>query len=155
MKPYTEKESVLSFGVERRDMDVSLGVLLESGMEFTHEYDFGTTPELSLRVADLGYGDAGDERIQDHGYRAIRILARNESPEIECEACAGPRSERLHRAPLQTGGEAWLCGDCTAAHSTGDVGTARTVFGRLPVGWWVLGAVVLHRNVGTGIQRDD
>ena len=118
--PFTEEDSMLGVGVERRDMDVSLGELLEGGMKFTHEYDFGTTTELSLRVADLGYGDTGAEGTQDHGYRAIRMLARNEPPEIECEACGAPATSVCTEHLYMQAGNAWLCADCTAAHACDD-----------------------------------
>lgn len=120
VKPYTEEESMLGFGVERRDMDISLGELLEGGLEFTHEYDFGTTTELSLRVADLGYGDTGDEGLQDHGYGAIRVLARNEPPEIKCETCGAPATSVCTEHLYRQESEAWLCEDCTAAHEWDD-----------------------------------
>lgn len=118
--PFTEEESMLGFGVERRDMDISLGGLLESGMEFTHEYDFGTTTELSLRVVDLGYPDTEDEHAQDHGNRAIRILARNEPPDIECEACGAPATSVCTEHLYMQAGNAWLCADCTPAHECDD-----------------------------------
>lgn len=114
--PFTEEESVLNVGVERRDMDVPLRALLEGGMEVTHEYDFGTTTELSIRVADLGYGDTGDEHTQDHGYRTIHLLARNESPEIECEACGAPATSVCTEHLSMREDEAWFCEDCTADH---------------------------------------
>lgn len=120
VKPYTEEESMLGFAVERRDMDISLGELLEGGLEFTHEYDFGTTTELSLRVADLGYGDTGDDGLQDHGYGAIRVLARNEPPEIKCETCGTPATSVCTEHLYRQESEAWLCEDCTAAHECDD-----------------------------------
>ena len=54
------------------DMDVALGEVLSPGIKFTHEYDFGTTTELSLRVVS--------EREGDLGGKSIRVLARNEAP---------------------------------------------------------------------------
>lgn len=118
-KPFTE-EVMPGFGVERRDMDVPLGAVLEGGMEFTYEYDFGTTTELSLRVADLGYGGTGDEHTQEHGYRAIRVLARNEPPEIECEVCGAPATSVCTEHLYMREGKAWLCEDCTAGHDCDD-----------------------------------
>ena len=120
VRPYTEAESMLGFGVGRRDMDISLGELLEGGMEFTHEYGLGTTTELSLGVADLGYGDTGDEGTQDHSYRVIRMLVRNEPPDIECEPCGAPATSVCTEHLSGPEGEVWLCADCTAAHECDD-----------------------------------
>ncbi|ERG97519.1 MAG: hypothetical protein J07HQX50_01546, partial [Haloquadratum sp. J07HQX50] len=47
------------------------------------------------------------------------------------------------------------CANGQEHHGAGDVETTRTVLEKVSVGRWVLGAVVLHRNGGTSIKRDD
>lgn len=116
VKPFSEEVAISGFGVERRDMEIALGAVLEDGMEFTHEYDFGTTTELSLRVVDVGYGATGDEQVQEHGYQAIRVIARNEPPEITCEACNALATTVCTEHLSMREGEAWLCDGCTAEH---------------------------------------
>jgi hypothetical protein len=120
VKQFTEETGMSGLGGKRRDMDVTLGGLLEEGTEFTHEYDFGTTTELSLRVVDLGDGATGDEHGQKHGYRAIRVLARNEPPEIECETCGAPATSVCTQHRRMQAGEAWLCEECARAHECDD-----------------------------------
>lgn len=38
--------------LNERDIEVPLTQVLDKGSEFIHEYDFGTTPELDLRVVE-------------------------------------------------------------------------------------------------------
>jgi Plasmid pRiA4b ORF-3-like protein len=64
---------------EERSMDVPVGEVLHSGMKFTYEYDFGSTTHLALRVVGEREGKARQERV--------RLLARNESPQVLCEQC--------------------------------------------------------------------
>jgi hypothetical protein len=120
VKPFVEEVAMPGLGVERRDMDVPLGDLLESGTEFTHEYDFGTTIELSIRVVGVGSGDTGGAHAQKHGYRVIRVLAQNESPEIPCDACSAPATSVCTEHLYMREGEAWLCNDCTANRECDD-----------------------------------
>lgn len=64
---------------EERNMDVHVGKVLRPGMKFTHEYDFGSTTHLALRVVGEREGKASQQRV--------RLLARNELPQILCERC--------------------------------------------------------------------
>jgi hypothetical protein len=38
--------------LNERDIEVTLTQILDEGSEFTHEYDFGITTELDLRVVE-------------------------------------------------------------------------------------------------------
>ena len=67
---------------EEREMNVPLGQVVHTGSRFRHEYDFGTTTELTLRV--LGELDGGDDEI--------RLLARNDAPAIDCHRWGAPAS---------------------------------------------------------------
>ena len=64
---------------EERHMDVPVGKVLSPGMKFTHEYDFGSTTRLALRVVGEREGTDSQQRV--------RLLARNEPPQILCERC--------------------------------------------------------------------
>lgn len=61
------------------NMDVPVGKILRPGLKFTYEYDFGSTTQLALRVVGEREGKAPKERV--------RLLARNEPPQIVCEKC--------------------------------------------------------------------
>lgn len=63
----------------RRSMNAKLGEVVSPGRVFHHEYDFGTTTALKLRVAG-----ARDGRI---GRRPVRLLARNEPLRWMCAVC--------------------------------------------------------------------
>lgn len=65
-----------------RGMDVSLAEVLEPGLTFEHEYDFGSTTYLKLKVVGEREGRIGRERV--------RLLARNEAPEFTCAKCGKP-----------------------------------------------------------------
>lgn len=65
---------------EEREMDVPLGQVAHSRSRFRHEYDFGTTTELTLR----GLGEVDGDVDQ------IRLLARNDPPAVECSICGAP-----------------------------------------------------------------
>ncbi len=47
--------------IKERDMHVSLGKVLEAGMKFSYEYDFGTTTELQLKVVGERAGAVLDQ----------------------------------------------------------------------------------------------
>ena len=60
-------------------MDVPVGEVLRPGMKFTHDYDFGSTTHLALRVVGEREGKASQQ--------PVRLLGRNEPPQILCERC--------------------------------------------------------------------
>ena len=62
---------------DKRAMDSTLAQVVRAGAKFRHEYDFGSTTELTLRcLAEL-----------DGGADEIRLLARNDPPVIACLLC--------------------------------------------------------------------
>ena len=67
---------------EQRSMNVTLEKALQGVDRFTHEYDFGTTTYLKLRVVGRRQSSASG----DH----IRLLARNEPPDWRCGVCGQP-----------------------------------------------------------------
>jgi hypothetical protein len=88
------------------DMDVALGDVLRPRMKFFHDYDFGTTTRLVLRVISVRDGDAKGG--------PIRLLARNDPPMIPCESCGKPATQVCTECLCQGGG--WLCAPCAGKH---------------------------------------
>lgn len=80
----TAMEGVESRMSRKRDIDTPLEEALTVGQKFTHEYDFGSTTYLKLRVASEREG------VAHKGRNAIQILARNLQPEIPCRECGKP-----------------------------------------------------------------
>jgi len=68
---------------EDKDMNVELARVLTPGLEFAHEYDFGSTTYLTLKVVAEREGVA-DKR------KPIQVLARNDPPDYRCEICDEP-----------------------------------------------------------------
>lgn len=87
-------------------MDVPLGDVLRPGMSFSHEYDFGTTTELKLKVLS--------EREARARGRSIRLLARNDPPAIPCESCGKPATKVCSQCIWD--GAGWLCDGCGRTH---------------------------------------
>jgi hypothetical protein len=73
---------------------------------FSHQYDFGTTTELALRVA----GDYTAPALPG----GLKLLARNEPPAIPCSVCAKPAT-RLCQQCEEEGGVAF-CDACAGQH---------------------------------------
>jgi hypothetical protein len=101
-KPYTEDEAVATVGVDRRPMDEPLSRVVKTtatdqdrNQVFKHEYDLGTTTELTVQVVNtvdknlLG-ADILDVVGNVPQRDGIYVLARNESPEIKCGECGSP-----------------------------------------------------------------
>lgn len=95
-----------------KTMDIPLGKVLRPGLTFLHEYDFGTTTELALRVVSA--------RERDTYKKDMRVLARNEPPDIKCEQCGKPATQVCYVC-IQDG-EGWVCDRCTGKHSCQDEG---------------------------------
>src|SRR5437667_6730357 len=74
-----------------RDMDVELGEVLKVGQKFTHEYDFGSTTHLALRVVAEREGVMMKD--EDGDPDPFFIMARNEPPVIPCRVCGKPATK--------------------------------------------------------------
>ncbi len=79
------------------------------GMKFIHEYDFGTTTELDLRVLSERKG----KLLND-----VEILARNEPPEFICDLCGKPATEVCTMCVYEDKG--LLCDECAEKHECGE-----------------------------------
>lgn len=93
-----------------RAMKVALGDVLSSGMKFYHEYDFGTTTELVLRVIS--------ELESESKGKSIQLLARNEPPSIACESCGKIATQVCTECIFS--GKGWLCDECALGHECGE-----------------------------------
>lgn len=96
------------FGEE--GMNVALGEILSPGMKFYHEYDFGTSTELMLRIVSEG------KREMKGG--PIRLLARNDAPSMTCESCGKIATHMCTQCYWS--GEGWLCDECAGEHECGE-----------------------------------
>lgn len=77
-QPYNESFS----GRREKSMDGKLYQVIQPGIEFTHEYDYGSTTDLVLRA--FGMHKAA---LVDAG---VRILARNTPMDVHCIECKKP-----------------------------------------------------------------
>lgn len=89
-----------------RNMAVAVANVLKAGTEFRHEYDFGSTTELHLKVVSERQGLT---RGQD-----VHILARNEPPAIVCGECGKPATKVCTECLGED--EGWVCDECAAHH---------------------------------------
>jgi hypothetical protein len=95
-----------SYDQKEKDMNVMLGDILSPGMKFYHEYDFGTTTELTLRVISEVEGEAKSKSVQ--------LLARNDPPAITCESCEKIATQVCSQCIWS--GEGWFCNECALEH---------------------------------------
>ena len=103
------------YAFKPRDQEMSLRAqlreVLQVGMKFFYEYDYGSTTALVLKVVALR------EPSLPHG--EVQLLARNEAPQISCERCRTQPATRIC-TECAWNGEGWLCEACAAAHACGD-----------------------------------
>ena len=85
-----------------RSMSVALDKVLKPGMKFDYEYDFGSTTHLKLKVPG--------ERIGKLDREEIRLLARNDAPEILCSHCDQLATDICVEC------SEWICKSCQEKH---------------------------------------
>jgi len=93
-----------------KSMRVQVGTIASPGQQWLHEYDFGTTTELRLKVVA--------ERVGEVQGKSIQVLARNEAPLISCEVCGKPATEVCAQCIYE--GRGWLCDACAEEHECGE-----------------------------------
>ncbi len=96
-------------GRKPRSMSAKLDGVLEPGMRFAHEYDFGSTTELALKVVSERQG----------ALKSVRVLARNDPPDIPCGECGKPATHVCTQC-MYEGPEGWLCEEHAAEHECGE-----------------------------------
>lgn len=90
------------FGKMPESMDVKLKDVLKPGVIFTHDYDFGSTTTLRLKVV---------AHYKEPFSNQISIIAQNEQPEFPCELC-GKVSESICAFCHET-----VCSKCIKKHA--------------------------------------
>jgi predicted RNA-binding Zn-ribbon protein involved in translation (DUF1610 family) len=93
-----------------QSMQVLLSAVLRPRLKFHHEYDFGTTTHLTLKVVSELEGQAKGKSVQ--------ILARNDPPPFMCENCGKPATQVCTQCMWE--GEGFVCDECAPDHSCGD-----------------------------------
>jgi len=93
-----------------KSMNKKMGALLTPGTTFQHEYDFGSTTVLGLKVVS-----EFDAKIK---HNLIEILARNDAPEIVCDKCEKMAAQICTQCIYDEAG--WLCDDCAKDHECGE-----------------------------------
>lgn len=98
-------------GVKDKSMSAALESVLRVGDKFEHEYDFGTTTELTLKVVA--------ERDGALKTNDVRILARNDPPAFLCAVCGKPAAQVCTQCVYE-GPQAWLCDEHAEEHECGE-----------------------------------
>jgi hypothetical protein len=93
-----------------QSMDATLGSVLRPRLKFSHEYDFGTTTHLTLKVISEYEGQAKGESVQ--------ILARNDMPPVVCEKCGKPATYVCAQCIYD--GKGWVCDKHAPKHKCGE-----------------------------------
>ena len=102
------------WGPREKTMASKIYNVLSPGLKFTHEYDYGSTTELALRVVHVREGRIPKNRIL--------LLARNYPPEIPCAMCGKPATQIC--ACCTYSGDPWFCDDCAPKHDCDAEGEA-------------------------------
>lgn len=95
------------WGKPVKSMNCKLKTVLEKGMTFGYEYDFGSTTELMITVVNYRIGEDRKEKLI--------ILSRNNPIEVLCGVC-GKKSAMYICAEYIYEGNGWLCEDCAKAY---------------------------------------
>lgn len=93
-----------------KNMNVPLGKVLYPKMKFGHEYDFGTTTDLTLKVV------AARESAIKRG--DIILMARNEPPLIICDECGKTATQLCSQCIYEDTGALW--DNCAKEHECGE-----------------------------------
>jgi hypothetical protein len=100
--------SAFTYEGEELVMERKLKDVLEPGIQLLHEYDFGTTTELVVKVV-------GEYKGSMEKKKPVEVIARNEAPEIPCDECAEATALEIC-TECQWEGAGWLCRDCAEVH---------------------------------------
>lgn len=93
--------------IRTKPMQTRLAAALEPGLKFAHEYDFGSTTELTLKV--LAHYDA------PFVGKAVRLLVQNEPPIWVCAKCGTAPATQIC-VECAWGGQGFFCQKCAAKH---------------------------------------
>lgn len=90
-----------------RSMDVKLGEVLYPDLEFSYEYDFGSTTHLDLRVVSEREGTVDKGEL-------IQVMARNDPIDYQCDECGEPATVICVFCNYTL-----LCDECSETHECG------------------------------------
>jgi hypothetical protein len=93
-------------------MQIRLGKVLKKDLSFLHEYDIGSTTELSLKGVGIRLGTKPDSP-------GIELFARNVAPDISCTECGDAEAEYIC-SECQYEESGWLCDTCAENHKCGE-----------------------------------
>ncbi len=93
-----------------KSMRVKLENILEKGMQFKYEYDFGSTTILKLKIVSVFNGKKRKKKV--------KLLARNIQPIIQCSYCGSPATNVCCQCIYDDAG--WLCDGCADKHECGE-----------------------------------
>ncbi len=91
------------FGPREKNMNKKIYNILRQGTKFQHEYDYGSTTDLKLRVVDI--------RKREVKKPEVTLLARNEPPELMCAKCGKPATQ-IRATGWGMDLNALYCNDC-------------------------------------------
>lgn len=99
-----------AFREKRTEVPMSrkIGQLAALDAKLVHEYDFGTTTELEVTFA----GKVTAAKLS--GRSKIKLLARNNKPEIACDGCGKPATQICTDCVYDDNG--LLCDECAENH---------------------------------------
>lgn len=97
-------------GFGDKNMNLPLDKILMPKMKFSHEYDMGTTTELTVKV--LAAGKALMKRGE------IKLAARNEPPVYQCSVCKEIATQICSQCVFD--GNPFVCDDCAEEHECGE-----------------------------------
>ena len=94
---------------EQKTMRYSISNVLEEGMVFSHEYDYGTTTTLRLDVKAAGVPPL----IKEKG---IVLLAMHDDAKFVCDECGGEATQVCGMCSIYEDGSL-LCDGCMDKHA--------------------------------------
>ena len=105
MSAFSYRKNELKMGRKLKDV-------LSPGVELLHEYDFGSTTELLVKILAEYEGPMEKNK-------SVEIIARNEAPEILCDECGKAPAVQIC-TECQWDGSGWLCEACAEEHECGE-----------------------------------
>lgn len=99
------------WGEPAKSMNYKLKAVLEKGMTFEYQYDFGSTTELSITVVN--------HRIGRQTNQVFTILSRNNPPVFQCSECGKTPAVAIC-TECAWEGKGFLCEDCAKTHECGE-----------------------------------
>ncbi|MFH0837373.1 MAG: hypothetical protein V1870_04550 [Candidatus Aenigmatarchaeota archaeon] len=105
---HSDKESVRDLGGVL--MKAPLSRILNPGLVFEHEYDFGTTTHLLLKVIEARHGKLK---------AGIKLVSRNQAPIFECNLCKAKATEICDECKCEDR-KYLFCKTCAKKHECGD-----------------------------------